>query len=269
MIMKIFSWNDIQTLLNTGREEDFFSKACGISIGSFDGLHKGHRLLLSELKAACRKENLNAGLVTFKRPLPSIKHSKDYNGDITSLNQSLRLFEEEEIDFVIVVDFDESFASMLGADFLSILMNICNMKLIAEGEDFRCGYKGATDAEAIKYFAQKNNLKTIFVEPVYDSKAAYESQRISSSYIRSMIQKGFFESVKELLCRPYEIDLENVDFTEKGKAFIINKKDILQVLPPKGIYHVKDSSSKDFRICIKDESIELQTLKMVSKILFD
>lgn len=236
--MKVFTWNDILTSLNNGSVIPFFAdKNTGISIGSFDGLHKGHKKLLSALVEQCKADGILSGVITFSRPLPSIKHSDNYTGDISTLPQRIKLFESLGIDFAIIVDFDDSFASMLGADFLNILINVCNMSLIAEGVDFRCGYKGATDTQAIKYFADKNNIKTIFVDPVYYMEGTDQEERISSSYIRQMIQKGFFTTANELLERPYELDLSLPKIT--------------QVLPPDGVYHCKNEKDEEVRIEIK------------------
>ena len=166
--MKLFTWNDILSILNGDTADEFLGGAkTGISVGSFDGLHKGHKLLIEKLKTASREKGLKSGVVSFSRPLPGIKHSSDYMGDLSTLSQRIALFEKIGLDFVIVVDFDDSFASMMGADFLNILLNVCNMEVLAEGIDFRCGYKGATDAQAIRYWANKNGVETVFLDPVY------------------------------------------------------------------------------------------------------
>ena len=165
--MQIFSWNDILTSLNTGKENPFFSEGCVICVGSFDGLHKGHQFLLKKMIDSCKKNELKAGAVTFTRPLPAIKHPEDYKGDICTLNQRISRLEKIGLDFIILVDFDETFASMLGSDFFTILVNVCNLKLVAEGCDFRCGYKGAMDVQALKYFCEKNEINSIFINPVY------------------------------------------------------------------------------------------------------
>lgn len=244
--MKIFHWND---LLKDNSHAPYFAKGCGISIGSFDGLHKGHRLLLSSLIQGCKSQNLLKGIFTFPRPLPSIKYSGDYLGDICTLKQRLLFFEELGIDFVIIADFDNEFAQKTGIEFLSTLCDICNMKLLAEGVDFRCGYKGATDVQAIKYFAENNDLKTIFVDPVFYNDGS-GVERVSSSYIRQMIKDGFLSTVEELLDRPYELDISDFNQTK------INKKNILQVLPPEKIYHC-NKKDKDIRVEITDNGISL------------
>lgn len=253
--MKTFSWHDILSFLNTGVEDPFFNQGTGISVGSFDGLHIGHRQLLNILVENCRKKNLKSGVVTFKRPLPSIKHSDDYKGDITTLQQRLKLFEALGIDFVIVVDFDDEFSSMLGSDFLNILVNACNMNFFAEGVDFKCGYKGATDVQAIKYFAEKNNIETIFLDPVYYMEGTDEEERVSSSYIRSMILKGFFATCNDLIKRCYTIELPEQAYVP-GENVVLRSK-ITQVIPPAGVYHCISSDDVQIRIEITDEKILL------------
>ena len=244
--MKLYTWNDILSILNGDTTADFLNgKGTGISTGCFDGLHKGHRKLLTALTEACRAKGLVAGVVTFSRPLPGIKHSDDYLGDLTTLNQRLSLFEGLGIDFAIIVDFDDSFASMMGADYLNILLNVCNMELLAEGIDFRCGFKGATDAQAIRYWAEKNKVETIFVDPVYFREGTDEEERISSSYIRTMLSRGFFTTAQELLERPYELDI----------AAFKRDSQSTQLLPPDGLYRTENEKGELVRLEIKSGKI--------------
>ena len=246
--MKLFTWNDILSILNGDTNADFLGGVkTGISVGSFDGLHKGHRKLLGELLTAGRARGLACGVLTFSRPLPGIKHSGDYMGDLTTLDQRLKLFEELGLDFAIVVDFDDSFSSMMGADFLNILLNVCNMELLAEGIDFRCGFKGATDAQAIRYWAEKNGVETVFVDPVYFKEGTDEEERISSSYIRKMLSRGFFTTAQELLERPYELDIAAIRRAASEKS--------TQLLPPDGLYRTENEKGELVRLEIKDGKI--------------
>ncbi len=256
--MKLFTWNDILSILNGDSNQDFLDGAkTGISVGSFDGLHKGHRKLLSELLSACRSKSLKAGVLTFLRPLPGIKHSGDYMGDLTTLDQRISLFEEMGLDFAIIVDFDDSFASMMGADFLNILLNVCNMELLAEGIDFRCGFKGATDVQAIRYWAGQNGVETIFVNPVYFREGSDEEERISSSYIRTMLSRGFFTTAKELLERPYQLDIAAIRRAETEKS--------TQLLPPDGLYRTENEKGELVRLTIENGRItELPDCNSVS-----
>ena len=168
-------------------------------------------------------------------------------GDLSTLTQRISLFEKIGLDFVIIVDFDDSFASMMGADFLNILLNVCNMELLAEGIDFRCGYKGATDAQAIRYWADKNGVETVFMDPVYFHEGTEDEERISSTYIRSMIQKGFFTTANELLERPYELDIAALRRIGAEKS--------PQLLPPDGLYRTENEKGELVRLTIKDGRI--------------
>ena len=252
--MILYSWKDFQNAVSKEESPLELLAGSGISIGSFDGLHLGHRKILQELVTMCRKENVLPGVVTFKRPLPLYKHASDYAGDVSTLEQRLSIMEELGIKFAVVLDFTDEIAKISGHDFLTILKNVCNMRLFVEGEDFRCGYKGATDMTAIKYWAEQHEVKTHFVPQVLYKAGTDEEERISSSYIRSMVQKGFFSTVAELLTRPYELSLKKCTQIS-DKALVIKKSEISQVLPPSGIYRVKDEKGESIRLEITADEL--------------
>lgn len=250
--MKIFSWNDIEQILERDYSDPFFKNGSGISIGSFDGVHKGHRLLLSTLTGYTARTHLCSGVVSFVRPLPSIKHSGDYHGDLTTLQQRLSIFESLGLDFAVIVDFTEQFASIRGIEFLQMLVDACNMKYIAEGIDFRCGYKGSTGVDSIRYFAERNSVAYDFVEPVFHSLSGGEDERVSSSCIRSMILKRFLTTAEQLLDRPYSLQLEVPD-----SGFVFEKSQITQAIPPCGVYRCRVNGIES-RVEIFPECIEIQ-----------
>ncbi len=255
--MIIYNWNDIKALYETPNE---FALGTGISVGSFDGLHQGHRTIMKKLVQYSEENNLVPGVITFTRPLPFYKHSSNYPGDISTLEQRLKLFEQAGIKFVILVDFTEDFAKLSGVEFLDLVKNIFNLKFICEGVDFRCGYKGATDIQSISYWAEKNCVATTFVESVIYNPGTDEEERISSSYIRQMIVKGFFSTVQELLTRPYALDLRNTSFKINNKTLSVSTKNLVQIIPPKGIYHLKleyKASTSDCRTEILDNEINV------------
>lgn len=256
--MILYSWKDFQTSISKEESPLELLAGSGIAIGSFDGLHLGHRKIIQNLTDLCRKENLLPGVVTFTRPLPLFKHSSDYAGDISTLDEKLSLLESLGVKFALVLDFTEEVSKISGTDFLTILKNVCNMKILCEGEDFRCGYKGATDMTAIKYWAEQNDVKTDFVFQVLYKPGTDEEERISSSYIRTMIQKGFFSTVSELLCRPYRLSLKKVTQVSE-KKLIIAASEITQVLPPAGIYRVKNENGDSVRLEISSDQLIFDT----------
>ena len=137
------------------------------------------------------------------------------------------------------------------------------MKFIAEGVDFRCGYKGATDITAIKYFADSKNIKYNFVEPVYYRQGTNEQERISSSYIRTMVLKRFLSTVQELLLRPYSLELKF-----ETERTVLLKSEIKQVLPPNGVYSV-EVKGKKVRLEITEKELQFQFIDGFDKTLLN
>lgn len=236
--MQVLSWNDSDF-------PQFSDKETAVTIGSFDGLHKGHRVLIDTLTKICAEKHYVSVVITFTRPLPAIKHAGDYAGDISTLPQRLALFESLGIDSVILVDFTEKFAAVPGTAFLSSLVQRINMKCLVEGFDFHCGYKGKTERKAIEAWAQDVHVETHFVPPVYCKVKDGKTARISSSFIRQMILEGNFDAAAELLQRPFELDID-----EMRRAAATNSA-FTQLLPPDGSYRAQTESGSTISIEIK------------------
>lgn len=237
--MQVLPWNN-------SNFHQFSVKETAVTIGSFDGLHKGHRMLIDTLRRISAAKHYLPVVITFTRPLPAIKHADDYAGDISSLPQRLALFEQLGIKSVILVDFTEQFAALSGEDFLSRLVECMNMKYLVEGFDFHCGYKGRTQRKDIEAWAAGAQIETSFLEPVYYKTENGKTERISSSLIRQMLLAGNFSAAAELLQRPFELDISEIRrATANGSAFT-------QLLPPDGSYRTLSESGSPISIAIKD-----------------
>ncbi|MDD6485956.1 MAG: FAD synthetase family protein [Spirochaetales bacterium] len=236
--MQVLSWND-------SAFPQFLGKETAVTIGSFDGLHKGHRVLIDTLTKTCAEKHYISVVITFTRPLPAIKHAGDYAGDISSLPQRLALFESLGIESVILVDFTDKFAAVSGTDFLSSLVQRINMKCLVEGFDFHCGYKGKTERKAIEAWAQDVHVETHFVPPVYYNASNGKTERVSSSFIRQMILEGNFDAATELLQRPFELDLDEM------RRKLAEGSSFTQLLPPDGSYHPLSENGSPISIDVK------------------
>lgn len=236
--MQVLSWNDSVF-------PQFAAKKTVVTIGSFDGLHRGHRALIDKLTRICAEKNYQSVVITFKRPLPAIKHAGDYPGDISSLSQRLALFESLSIDTVILVDFNDEFAAVSGTDFLSNLVHRINMKCLVEGFDFHCGYKGKTQRPDIEAWAENAQVETHFVPPVYYETENGKTARVSSSFIRHMVLDGNFDAAAELLGRPYELDI-----SELHKAAAMGYP-VTQLIPPDGTYRTLSEEDEIISVEIK------------------
>ena len=191
--MLVIKWKDF---LDSERSSDFYDKETAISIGSFDGPHKGHFAIFEKVLDFAKKNGTLSGLLTFEKPVSSIKQGENYNGDITSLDERLKIFEKLGFDFVIVCRFDESFSEIEGNEFFNILRDKLNLKFICEGEDFRCGKKGLYSKTEITSYCVENNIQFCFIPLISE-----DGKRISSTFIRDLLKNKFFDKARQLMTR--------------------------------------------------------------------
>lgn len=225
--MKIFSWKE---LVNSNKS--YFEEGSALTIGSFDGPHKGHEsLFVSVLKEAAAGGYV-PGIVTFTQALPGLKHPENYPGDIATLQQRISEYERRGFEFALVIDFDEAFCRIEGGTFFRILMEKLNLKCIVEGVDFRCGYGGDFNMEKITAFGLENGLQTVFLNLVQA-----EGERISSSIIRKLVMKGDFSVADRLLERDFALQVSGIDEIDQKKFFLsFNRSRLTQVSPLSGEY---------------------------------
>lgn len=193
--MLVLNWQDLfKDGFSFGNaKSDVFSRGTALSVGSFDGPHRGHFAIFEKIIACA---SLSKGIVTFEKSLSSVKQGKDYKGDISSLDERLGVFRNLGFDFVLVINFDEDFRKIEGEEFFRILKDKLNMKYIVEGVDFRCGHKGAFSKPEIERFCNENGIGCLFIELVKD-----DGKRISSSLIRALLEKNLVKKADELLGR--------------------------------------------------------------------
>ena len=211
--MQIIEWQ--QFLDNGLRQEE---KLASMTIGIFDGVHRGHRALIERvvshvsLRSADEKKFIadaaetrivhNDGflpvIITF-RENHKTKDKKQITGgggqsDIQTFQQRLSMFEKLGIQITVVIDYTEEFRRMHWIDFLNVLLKHSCVGFFAVGSDFRCGYKLDTDAEAIKKFFTSRNIPAEIVPQVMEG-----GLPVSSSRIRCAIASGDLSLAESML----------------------------------------------------------------------
>ncbi|WP_294429585.1 tRNA pseudouridine(55) synthase TruB [uncultured Treponema sp.] len=225
--MKIYSWEQI----STGRfNSDFKEKGIALTIGSFDGSHLGHQSLFRAVISQ-KEEGLVPGVLTFTRSLRGYKNPTEYEGDIVSLSQKLDNLALYGFEFAVVVDFSSEFGRIEGHDFLSSLVRNCNLKYLAEGVDFHCGYKGLLGMEEIKKIALELNFTVDTIDSVF-----FEGERVSSSRLRKCVLEKNFSLVQKMLLKPFELDCTGFHWRKEDDKIIFASKKGRQLLPPNGTY---------------------------------
>jgi riboflavin kinase/FMN adenylyltransferase len=173
-----------------------------ILIGNFDGVHLGHQKLFKLANDYKKKFNLNIGVLTFE-PMPKMFFNKNFkNFRISNIDQKNKILKDLGIDFLITKKFDKNF-SQIKSDFFikEILSRKLEAKYIFVSNNFRFGNKREGDVRQLIKNEKICDYKIIKPQPLIINKKV-----ISSTYIRSLLEKGDLKKANKLLGRLWSID---------------------------------------------------------------
>lgn len=214
--------------------EFYIEKETAVAIGKFDGVHLGHRRLLDEI-LEYKKKGLKACVFTFD-PAPSVF----FGGDPHVLNTNAEkhmIFERMGVDVLVEFPMNSETAATPPDRFVTeYLINQMNMRFIAAGTDISFGAKGAGNADLLKAMSQEYGYEVKLIDKVHTS----DGEEISSSLVRSCVEKGEMERVEELLGAAYAVSGKIVHGNRIGRTIgfpTINiYPDENKLLPPYGVY---------------------------------
>ena len=182
-----------------------------VLIGVFDGVHKGHQLLLNRAKEIADGRNIVA--LTFD-PHPMQVLAPDRAPTLlTTLADRVELLKIHNADQVAVLKFNEKFAAMAPEDFVKdVLVGQLTASTIIVGKNFTYGHKAAGNVDSLI----KDGLRFNFTVDVQDLESG-EGEVISSSRIRNLITAGKVEEARTLLSRPHRLDGIVVHGEKRGR----------------------------------------------------
>lgn len=192
-----------------------------VTIGVFDGLHLGHRALVSRVVGMAPE--LVPIAVTFKDNPKKVTRPHRFSGDLFSVDQKLAALEEAGIALCVLIDFSGNFSKLAGSEFVSTLVRFCGVHTFVVGSDFKCGHRLSTDAKGLAAIAGDLGVSTEIVAPVL-----LEGDIVSSSRIRSAIENGRTDLALAMLGRPYTLDLRGIGINSDGS-------DAMAVLRGRGV----------------------------------
>jgi len=175
--------------------------ACALSIGNFDGVHRGHRALLKQLREGALEKGLVSCVMTFEPHPKEFFSPEQAPPRILNLRDKLAAFAQMGIDRVVVEHFNSAFARLTPEQFvLEILVKQLNTKWILIGDDFCYGAKRAGNFASLKVAGEKYGFEVSSIHTVLE-----DGERISSSALREALAAGDMEQASKLLGRPYGI----------------------------------------------------------------
>ena len=209
------------------------SETSVVVIGVFDGVHKGHQLLLNRAKEIADGRPIIA--LTFD-PHPTTVFAPDKAPTmLTTLADRVELLKIHNADQVAVMRFNEKFAAMSPEDFVeTVLINQLHASTVIVGKNFTYGHKAAGNVETLIASGQAHNF-TVDVQQLKG-----DTEVISSSRIRTLVVEGKVEQARELLSRPHRLDGVVVHGEKRGREIgypTANLGNIDgQTIPADGVY---------------------------------
>jgi riboflavin kinase/FMN adenylyltransferase len=190
--------------LASASQPAFHPAGCALTIGNFDGVHRGHRALLDSVKRHAAQLKAASCVLTFEphpREFFARQAGRPAPARITRLRDKLELMAAAGIDRVHVARFDQGFASLSPADFVeSVLLRGLGTRWLVVGRDFRYGKGRVGDAAALEAAAARHGFGLEFIAEV-----ALAGERVSSSAVRDALLAGDLRRAERLLGHPYTI----------------------------------------------------------------
>ena len=179
------------------------------ALGSFDGLHLGHRQVIGNTLSA---PGLRPAVITFQQN-PSFSLQKKPVPLLTTNEQKLALLEEMGVEVVYLLPFDR-IRDMEPEDFVEVLYRVCRIRALSCGFNFRFGKNGRGDAGLLKELCREKGIELSVTPPV-----SVAGETVSSTRIRACLEQGDVQQAGQLLGRPFGYDFEVTHGRQLGRTW--------------------------------------------------
>lgn len=205
-----------------------------ITLGKFDGLHRGHELLMEQLLEQGRKCGYKTVVFTFD--IPPRRQTREEETKVLTTNEEKRyIFERTGVDYLFECPFTEEIMCMEPEAFIRWIVDALHVRCIVVGQDFHFGYRRAGDYRLLLDCADKYGYKVIVLEKMRE-----DGRDISSSFVREEILKGNIQKANHLLGYEFFVQSTVVHGRKLGRTLgipTINMEfEEQKLLPPKGVY---------------------------------
>ena len=172
-----------------------------LTIGSFDGVHKGHQSIINEITAGAQKNSVPAVVLTFYPHPAAVLHGQNYPYYLSSPEEKAEIFKDLGIDILITHPFNRDIANKSARQFLTEINQQLNIQHIQIGYDFALGKNREGNFTTLKELGKEFGFSVNQSQPVSD-----EDGIISSSRIRFLLGVGQVQKASTLLGRNYQLN---------------------------------------------------------------
>ena len=212
-----------------------------VTIGNFDGVHRGHRRVLSRLVEAAREGGARAVVVTFD-PHPAQVHRPEHAPElIMGLQDRIEALGAEGVDAVLVMHYTPELASMSARGFVQdVLVDGLRASGAVIGHDTRFGAGNSGDVDTMRELGAELGFQVEVIDEYGSDDDGGLSRRCSSTWVREALASGNVEQAAEVLGRPHRMRGEVVHGAARGRALGFPTANLSSnatgLIPADGIY---------------------------------
>ncbi len=212
--------------------------ATAVSVGAYDGIHRGHRKVLSTLVEIAASRDLAPAVITFDQHPASVLRPENAPLLLTDFEQRVDLFTEIGVEYLYLLQFTEQRAETTDRDFVTdVLVGRMNAKLIVVGTNFHFGNARSGSVDTLRDFGEEMGFEVIGLDLFA---AADAVEPVSSTAIRRALAGGEIEAANAMLGRCFEVRGEVVQGDQRGRTIGFPTANIAfdpgSAWPAKGVY---------------------------------
>jgi riboflavin kinase/FMN adenylyltransferase len=213
---------------------------CALSIGNFDGVHRGHQALFAEVRRIASEHNWNPSVLTFDPHPTSVVAPARAPRLLSTIEQRCRVMSRSGIEQVLVLPFNPQVAALSPEDFVqSILVDCAGARAVVVGDNFRFGHKQAGDFRLLSALGKTHGFQVRAIPAI-----SLRGTAVSSSEIRRLILAGDVSRAARLLGRFYALEgtvVSGHGIGSRQTVPTLNLDTAAEVLPATGVYVTRAS----------------------------
>lgn len=206
-----------------------------VTIGNYDGVHRGHAALLSQLKTVSQRLGCAALVVTFDPHPLQLLRPESAPVPLSWVERKAELLGQQGVDALVVLQTTKELLRLTPPQFVDrILVESLQARAVVEGPNFHFGAKRAGNTAVLEDLCQAREIETLVVEPV-----ATGEEWISSTRIRELLRAGEIRKANDLLTAPYRLRGQVVAGAQRGRTIgfpTLNLSGITTLVPGHGVY---------------------------------
>ncbi|MCL1144876.1 bifunctional riboflavin kinase/FAD synthetase [Shewanella sp. 10N.261.52.F9] len=211
---------------------------CVLTIGNFDGVHRGHAEVISRLVAKAEHLGLPAAVMTFEPQPQELFQGEDAPARLSLLRDKIVLLDELKIDRLLCVNFNKKFANYSAEEFIEqLLVKALGVKYLVVGDDFCFGKQRQGNFDMLRKAGEKHGFAVVSTQSFI-----LGDKRVSSTEIRQLLAKGNLEQARRLLGHPFTLSGKVAHGEKIGRTIGFPTANIAlkrKVTPVRGVFAVK------------------------------